>query len=142
MTQITPAQLRANFPEFISATLYPDSGFSFWIDVGYKMLSACRWGDQLDLGVQLFAMHNAVLERWDSKTASFGGAPGGRIGAVSNKSVDKVSVGYDVASAIEPDAGHWNMTVYGLRYQRLVSLFGAGPVQVNGVYGYDYGYRP
>lgn len=56
--------------------------------------------------------------------------PGGSTGAISAKSVDKVSVNYDTAGSADPEASHWNLTVYGTRYVAFVRLFGAGGYQV------------
>ena len=48
---------------------------------------------------------------------------------MSAKSVDKVSVSYDTQASVSPDAGHWNLTIYGQRMWTLIQMFGAGPVQ-------------
>jgi hypothetical protein len=50
-------------------------------------------------------------------------------GMVARKTVDKVSVTYDTASAMEEDAGHWNLTVYGTRFIRLARMVGTGGMQ-------------
>jgi len=129
-TPITPAQLRANFPEFSSPVNYPDGLISFWLTLGYKLLPAERWFDVLDEGVQLYTAHNIVLEFQAMSTAAAGGPPGISTGPISNKSVDKVSVGYSTGDSAEKDAGNWNDTTYGKRFIRLARMMGAGPVQV------------
>lgn len=130
MPQITPQQLRYNFPEFASTTVYLDSQISFWLGLAYLMLNANRWGSILDTGAQLFAAHHLTLEARDKAAADNGGIPGQNTGPVSSKSVDKVSISYDTGASIDAEAGHWNLTTYGTRFRQLMKLFGAGPVQI------------
>lgn len=79
----------------------------------------------------LFIAHHAVLERKALDAAAQpGGVPGVSTGVINSKSVDKVSVGYDTAAGTEEGAGHWNLTVYGIRLKSLFNMMGAGPVQV------------
>lgn len=130
MANLTPAQLRTDFPEFASTVVYPTSQVTFWITLAYKLLNAQRWGNVLDQGVELFVAHNLAIEARAQADAAKGGIPGQQVGPVSSKSVDKVSMGYDTGSGIEPGAGHWNLTIYGTRFVRLMRMFGAGPVQV------------
>lgn len=54
----------------------------------------------------------------------------GAAGVVSSKSVDKVSVSYDVSGVINPDAGFWNSTAYGREFYWWWSMFGAGGRQL------------
>jgi len=127
---VTPQQLRYDYPEFASTSDYPNSQLEYWISIAYLLLDAARWGKLLDLGAALFVAHNIILEARNQAAAASGGVPGQSTGPVSSKSVDKVSVSYDTGSAIEPNAGHWNLTNYGTRFARLVKMFGAGPVQI------------
>lgn len=124
------ATLRTDFPEFADTAAYPDSGVNFWLALGVKLLNVDRWADLLDTGLELFAAHNLVLERQASKAAAFGGVPGVGSGPVSGKTVDKVTINYDTAAAMEPDAGHWNLTNYGSRFIRLARMAGAGGIQL------------
>jgi hypothetical protein len=41
-----------------------------------------------------------------------------------------VTQAYDTTAGIVPEAGHWNLTTYGMRFIQLVLMFGAGPIQV------------
>ena len=41
-----------------------------------------------------------------------------------------MNISYDTTAAMEPDAGHWNLTIYGVRYVRLVNMVGAGGMQL------------
>ncbi len=127
---VTVQQLRADFPEFASTTTFPNSTLTFWLNLAYSLLNAQRWGNQLDVGAELFAAHNIVIEARAQAASASGGIPGEQVGPMNSKSVDKVSIGYDTSSGIQPDAGHWNMTVYGTRFIRLVRMFGAGPLQI------------
>lgn len=124
------ATFRQNFPEFGSAGLYPDSQVNYWLALGGKLLPEGRWADLLDDGLQLFVAHNLVLERQAQASAATGAPPGQAAGMVSGKTVDKVSVSYDTGSAMEAEAGHWNLTTYGQRFVRLARLIGSGGLQL------------
>ena len=135
MAQITPAQMRQNFPEFANQTRFPTGLIQFWLNWSYLMLNACRFGAALDMAAQLMAAHNIAIERSNMDQAAIAaannaGSIGGNVGVVNSKSVDKVSVAYDAAIAADPNAGYWNLTNYGLRLWQLIQMFGAGPVQI------------
>lgn len=127
---ITVQQFRADFPEFGSSVAYPSSQITFWMNLAYMLLNASRWGSVLDIGAELFIAHNIAIEAKAAAEAAGGGIPGTQVGPMNSKSVDKVSIGYDTGAGIEANAGHWNLTVYGTRFIRLVKMFGAGPIQV------------
>lgn len=133
---VTATSLRAAFPEFSDSVKYPDTQINLWIPLASQFVGQDRWGDSADLGVTLFVCHQLALSAKAVKTAAAGGVPGMGVGVVNNKSVDKVSVGYDVNVATEQGAGFWNQTTYGTRFWHLVKMFGAGPVQCN-TPGYD-----
>lgn len=126
---VTPAEFKGHYPEFLSSDTYPNPQVQFWLDTSYSMLNASRWGRQLDMAAELYTAHNLALEARAQKTADNGGIPGEAVGVLNNKSVDKVSAGYDTSAATEQGAGHWNLTIYGTRFIRLAKMFGAGPVQ-------------
>lgn len=130
------AQFRADFPEFTSTTLYPDSSVNFWLRLGTKLLRPERWQDILDEGLELFAAHNLALER----AAATGNAPGMNSGVVQQKQVDKLSISYDSSAGLIPGAGHWNLTTYGTRFLWLMNMVGMGPTQLGaGVAGWPVG---
>jgi|SRR5580692_9838241 hypothetical protein len=141
MAQITPTQFRTNFPEFADQSRFPTGLLQFWLDLAYSFLPPARWMRQLDYGAQLFAAHNIAIERRAMDEAQVAvnaqtGTVGLSFGPMSAKSVDKVSVSYDTAAAVSPDAGHWNLTIYGQRLWQLIQMFGAGPVQFGvSIYG-------
>ena len=124
-------QFRADFPEFASTSLYPSSGVQFWLNFAYKMIDSARFKDVTDMAAELFAAHHISLEARALLESKGGGIPG-VAGVISAKSVDKVSINYDTGAGTEPNAGHWNITIYGLRFIRMVNMFGAGPVQLGG----------
>lgn len=135
MAQITPAQLKANFPEFSDPTAYSDAFVQYWLTWAYTLLNPDRFLSVLDLGAQLYAAHNLTQERRaylesQKPTAGTANGPGMAIGPASAKSVDKVSVSYDIASVSEKDAGEYNQTIYGRRLWRLLMIAGMGPIQV------------
>lgn len=129
---MTAAQLRKDYSEFQNPTLYPDPIINEWIAFATLMItpSAQRWGSIFDNGVELFTAHYLVLGRRDAAAAAVGGMPGEVKGPANSKSVDKVSVGYDTQAVIELEAGHWNLTTYGLRFIRMSRMIGTGGIQV------------
>lgn len=133
---VNAASFRATFPDFTDATKFPDPEVDFWLGLGLLLLSAGRWGNLLDYGLQLFVAHNLSLQATSSKASAGGQSPGQIQGPLTSASVDKVSYSRDPGSAMDPANGHWNLSTYGLRYIRLVNMVGAGPLQV-GVPLYD-----
>lgn len=139
MALITPANLRTNFPEFDSTSVYPDAQVQFWLDFAYIMVNAQRWGVALPMGIQLFAAHNLVLGGQAVRAATVGGFPGGQVGPVSSKSVGPGSMSYDVGVGVEDKAGHWNLTTYGTRFINMARMMGAGPIEAGNVGWPGYG---
>lgn len=127
-TAITDAIFRTNYPEFADKARFPVPQVAYYLTLAPKLINEPRWGNVFDTGVELFIAHNVALERraLDEKN----GVPGMAPGIVSGKSVDKVSVNYDTQSGVMPGAGHWNLTIYGMRFIKLSRMFGAGPIQV------------
>lgn len=126
----TPASFRGAFPAFNNFTTYSDPVINFWIGFATKFLDPGRWGDTLDYGIMLFVAHNLSLEFNANAASKKGQNPGFVTGPVTSASVDKVSYSRDPSAAMDPKAGHWNLTIYGLRYWRLVQMMGAGPVHL------------
>lgn len=129
---VTSNTFRQHLPEFADQTDFPPSVVDYWISIAVGMLNASRWMNMLDHGIELYVAHQLTLEAKAMQTANNGGLPGTTPGIMNNKSVDKVSVGYDTSSVVELDAGHWNLSIYGLRFIRLARMFGAGPLQTGG----------
>jgi hypothetical protein len=124
------AQFRINFPEFSDVERFTDAMLNFWAGIGENLISECRFGTSYNYALSLFLAHNIVLAATNEATADAGGIAGGGAGTVQQKTVGSVSVSYDVASSMLPDAGHWNQTIYGRQYLQLVKLFGQGCVHL------------
>jgi hypothetical protein len=122
---VTVADFRARFPAFADTAKYPDEAVQFWLDTGYQMLPPLVWGEQLDLGVQLYVAHNMTM---DARGAAAG--IGGSGGVVSSKSVKGTSIGYDTSLGLERDAGAWAGSTYGNRFYQMMMMFGIGGVQL------------
>jgi hypothetical protein len=127
---VTAASFRVDFPLFVSTVTYPDASVTFYINLAVTLLNPDRWGESLDYGTELMVAHFLTLDAMSATGMGIGGLAGTAIGVLSGGSVDKVSYTKDVESAMEPNAGHWNMTTYGLIFIRLLRMFGAGPVQI------------
>lgn len=129
---VDAAKFVQDFPEFGNAAVFPVSGISFWLTTAYLMLPANRWAGVLDLGAELFAAHNLVLEASAQRSANTGSLPGIQTGAVSGKAVDRVSINYDASAGLILDGGHWNLTTFGTRFLFLARMAGMGGVQITG----------
>lgn len=124
------ADFRAAFPEFADTARYPDAMLDFWAGIGERLFIAHRWDTVYDYGLQLFVAHNITLAAQNVSASAAGGVPGGVSGPTTSKTVGSVSVSYDAASSIEPNAGHWNLTTYGKMLIHLARMIGAGGIQV------------
>lgn len=124
------AQFRLDFPEFTDAVRFPNSSLTFWSGTGEKLISQDRFGDLYTQAVELFTAHNITLSAQNVAASSAGGLPGGAGGPIASKAVGSVSVSYDNASVMLPNAGHWNQTVYGRQYIQLTRLIGQGCYQL------------
>lgn len=127
---IDVATFRSHFPEFNSTTMYPNAGVQFWLAFAYRMVNADRFGTNLDIGVELFTAHFITMEARSVLETAGGGIPGVNVGVQSNKSVDRISIGYDTGAGTEEGQGHWNTTTYGTRFIWMTKMFGAGPIQL------------
>lgn len=128
-TEVTVANFREAFPVFQDDLQYMGPEIQFWIDLGLRLTNIERWGDIAYFGLQLFVAHNLALEAQNACGGGSGG-PGGVVGILTGGTIDKVSYQRDASAAMDPKAGHWNLTSYGMRYRRLVLMIGAGPLQV------------
>lgn len=87
---------------------------------------------EYDFATELFVAHNVVLDRKAQISAANGSLPGEMTGPVNSKSVGGISISYDVALAAFQGMGDWNLTIYGVRFARMVKLFGMGPLTIVG----------
>ena len=127
---ITSQQFRMDYPEFASTSIFPSSQIDYWLTMGYSFLNADRWGDQLTVGVELFAAHNLSLEGKAQLDAKDNGVPGYSPGLIIAKTVGPVGIKYENKVTQENNSGHWGFTIYGLRFIRIARLMGAGPMQI------------
>lgn len=121
---------RQAFPAFMDPGIYPAHEVEYWMTLAGKLHNADRWGELLDDGIYLFTAHNLALEFSSKQDAARAEQPGQIKGTLTSASVDKVSYSRDGSSATDPTAGHWNLTIYGIRWLRLSRLVGMGPVQI------------
>ena len=121
---------RTSFPEFADETKYPDAMITFWDTVGTSLLNATRWGNLLTIGLYLYVAHQIIMQSKDVALSVRGKYPGLAAGVITNKSVDGVSVSYDVGSATLENAGNYNQTRYGREFWKLVQIVGMGGYQV------------
>lgn len=128
---ITPDQFRKDFPVFQNRDKYDDSAVNFWLGLSYAhFFNQQRWGDTLNIGVEMFVAHQLVLEAMSLASVTVDGNPGEYTGAIAAESGDKVSVNYDTNGSLDEGAGHWNLTTYGKRYIRMARMIGAGGLQL------------
>ena len=120
---MTAAEFRAAYPEFTSATTYPNGTVDSWLATAEKLVSPDRWGDLRDRAVGLCAAHYLTIATGNLKK------PGSAGGAVSSKSVDAISVSFSEAG-MQTGSGQWNATNYGRTYISLARMIGAGGVVV------------
>lgn len=138
---VSVASFRASFPEFGNTTQFPDSIITYYLALSGILLNQRRWGigatvavspptTMYDIGTELFVAHHIAVERAAMDTAANDGIPGVTKGPTASESVGPVSISYSPGDVIEPGAGHWNLTVYGLRFIKMARFQGAGPIQV------------
>lgn len=130
MDPMTIAMFRIDLPEFSNTNDYTDGMVTYWLNAANLMVNADRFGDALNLALEQFIAHHIVMEKLAMDTAGVGGYPGLNKGTISSESPGGVNLSYDTNSVLELDAGHWNYTIYGGRFVRMMRLFGAGPIQV------------
>lgn len=123
--------LRKTFKAFQSESVFSDEAIQFWLDVANELVSPARWGNNAAAGAMLLTCHHLTLaQRAAASGASGGGGGGGGVGVLNSKSIDGVSLGYDVSRSTLEGAGHYNLTSYGLQYLQLCNIYGIGPVHV------------
>ncbi len=128
----TVENFRVQFPAFSDPNQYPDEQVNFWIDqaLNFGPLNFLRSGQFYDRGLRFWVAHNLILERSAGNAALGGGVAIGS-GVPSSKSVNGVSVSYDVEFGSENGAGQYNLTTYGQRfYQILMMAGGAATISV------------
>ena len=127
------AGFRQAFPSFTEA-LHPDARVAFHLRVAGLRLPPDRWGDFLEDGTGLYVAHHLTLEAKAAQAKDGTGGIDAAAGALASESVSVGSVSksksYASAAPVNPDAAHWNATIYGQQFRDLVSVVGMGGVQL------------
>lgn len=127
---LTADAFRVLLPEFKDTTVWPDVTINAWIGIAIQFVDPIRWGSAGPLGTALYIAHNLVLGAQAAAAVAGGGVPGASSGVIASKSVGPLSKSYDTTLGTLDGIGSWNLTSYGVRYQQLLRLFGAGGVQL------------
>lgn len=133
---ITESSFREAMPMFADVVDYPSFQFNFYLNLGKKLLSVSRWGDPsdpdslIDYGLTLFIAHYLTLFKRSMDLSDIGGDAGKVAGNETSKSVDGVAKSMDVSGVLNSDAGHWNMTTFGIQFYQLMIMAGAGGIQL------------
>lgn len=123
---MTPAEFRQQIPQFADTAKYPDAQVQMYLGMAEASLPASRWGELYGFGLALFTAHNLALDQMSN-----GPIPGrSQFGLVASKSVGPASVSYDNSLFMLPDAGHWSLTMFGVRFLQTARLVGAGGIQL------------
>ncbi len=130
MIPLTLSQFRSDFPEFSDSAAYSDALLTTWTTLAPGFVDEARWNEFSTYGAELVAAHFIVLAKRRQAAALAGAIPGEPKGLQTGKSVGDVSASYDLSPVLAADAGMWNQTTYGLEYQRLLRMFGAGGLQL------------
>ena len=146
---VTVATFRQDYPEFDDVN-YPTPAVNYYLAIAALLLNTNRLGlgtvtavspptTIYDFLTELFVAHFLTIEKRAQDAAKTGAVPGEVGGPVASKSVGPLSVSFDNAAVIAPDAGHWNLSTYGLRFIQLARFKGSGPVQIGIGYGGGWG---
>lgn len=127
---VTAEAFREAFPAFKDAVKFPAGQVSFYLTLAAKLHNADRWDDLLDFGVQLWTAHNLTLDYESGRQGAAGQNPGTVRGAVTSMSAGGVSWSRSPGDAMNPGAGHWNLSQYGLRWLNLSNMIGMGAIQI------------
>lgn len=131
-----PPTFRSHFAEFADDVTYPDSSVQFFLNVGSALINARRWGNMTCFGVELICAHFLAMQQYAQLGAAGGGVPGLARGIMQNKSVSKVSVGYNTEVTAVEGWGPWNLTVYGQMFADFADMFGRGGIELLSI-GYE-----
>jgi hypothetical protein len=125
---MTVEQFRTEFPPFANTTLYTDESIEFWLRqvTVYPPIDAHRWGQFYNLGLRLWVAHNLMYMSYANSRAATGQVGSG---IATSKSVNGVSVGYDLNFGQEMNAGWYGTTPYGNQFLYYLRLAGMGPIQ-------------
>lgn len=123
-------KFRSAFPEFSDAVVYTEDQLTFWASFAALQIDQNKWASMYDNGVYLYVAHEITIQSQNVKAALLGKTPGQQSGIANAKAVGSVNASYDSTSQTEKDAGYWNRTTYGMKFYRLMKLFGMGAIQL------------
>jgi hypothetical protein len=147
---LTVGQFRIDYPAFTDTVRFPDAEIQYYINTACSppnssyALNPCRWGQFFSLGLNLWVAHNlAVADMMVQRAGPPGSGTGGRYGytpligsgVASSRSVNGVSVSYDMSLGIERDAGWWGLTPWGNQFLYYLRMAGSAPVHLLGYPG-------
>jgi hypothetical protein len=124
---VTADQFRSSFPAFTSTTQFSDGMVNMWINFAYAELNPRAFGPNIDMYAQNMVAHYLTLQALQNAEGENGAPSGHAVGPVTGKSVGELSMQYAGASNTDPDARHWEQTVYGSFVRRGLRLYGAAP---------------
>lgn len=129
---MTVDEFRQRYPAFADSSAYPDSQIQIYLDLADAFINKRRWPTAVAAHARgLFVAHHLTMFLGKGiQGAANAGALGP--GVAQSKTVHDVSVSYDNTLASYDQAGHWNLTRYGLDWYQLSRMVGAGPVQLPG----------
>lgn len=146
MSVVTVALFREHFEEFKDPAQYRAVLIQRFLDIAQGpadgsapgQLNPDRWGDNIDLGTELFVAHWITIFARNKRAVDAGGLPGAYTGPVSSKSAADVSVSYDTSMVKLENMGMFGLTEYGALFFQMAEYAGAGGIQLgvpNGMAG-------
>lgn len=121
----TLAEFRTMFPEFDSPVA-TDEQVQAKLDLAARMMDVARWGDLFDDGQLFYAAHLLSV----SLTCAMALGQGAGLFALKARTVDDVSVTFNVPQATNDFEAFYNSTCYGQQFQLLVRCVGVGALAV------------
>lgn len=130
---VTASTFRSDFPEFGTSPgsgAFTDTRIDFWLTVSANMIDQTAWGVLADHGTELFIAHHLTMDDANQKAQTTGGAIGRVTGPVASQGVGGASISYSDKATLDGEAGHWNLSTYGIQFRQLQRMVGAGGVQL------------
>jgi len=118
------ADFRQHFPEFTVGS-YPDPVVEFWAALAELEISQTRFGDARPYAVELLTAHYLASAHLNGI-----GNPGVGGGAITQKKVGDVSIGYDTKFIDSVKSIAYPGTRYGVMLSAMLRRYGAGAVQL------------
>lgn len=128
--EYTISDFRKIMPGF-TEEIIPDEQLQHFIDMAHAVVKEARWHSMWKEGMRLYIAHHVTLylgTPQDGTTKTQLSAAGKVPGAITNKAVGGVSVGYDASQATSDLTGWaaYKLTTYGTQFATLAKLYGKG----------------